>query len=60
MNADRLSVWCMKVCILGFYERLTARTKPYGTLIDITYVAVALTYVAVIFSTLFECRPFHV
>jgi len=50
----------MKVCILGFYERLTARSKPYGLLIDITYVAVFLTYVAVIFSTLLECRPFPV
>lgn len=50
----------MKVCILGFYERLTGRSKPYGFLIDITYVAVFLTYVAVVFSTLLECRPFPV
>ncbi|KAG0128166.1 hypothetical protein HOY82DRAFT_39465 [Tuber indicum] len=53
-------VWCMKVCVLGFYERLTARSKPYGLLIDITYVTLFLTYVAVVFVTFLECRPFPV
>jgi hypothetical protein len=55
-----ISVWCMKVCILGFYERLTARARPYARVIDLTYATIALTFVAVIFSTVFECRPLKV
>lgn len=50
----------MKVCILGFYERLTARAKPYNRLIDLSYLTFAVTFVAVILSTVLECRPFPV
>ncbi|RPA89582.1 hypothetical protein L873DRAFT_1721185 [Choiromyces venosus 120613-1] len=27
-------IWCMKVCILGFYERLTARSKPTNIILS--------------------------
>lgn len=50
----------MKVCILGFYERLTARAKPYNRLIDLSYLTFAVTFIAVILSTVLECRPFPV
>ncbi|KAI5838852.1 hypothetical protein DFP73DRAFT_248890 [Morchella snyderi] len=53
-------LWCMKVCILGFYERLTARSKPYGLLIDLTYLTCGVTFIAVILGTVLECRPFPV
>ncbi|KAH8152678.1 uncharacterized protein LAJ45_03519 [Morchella importuna] len=53
-------LWCMKVCILGFYERLTARSKPYGLLIDFTYLTCGITFIAVILGTVLECRPFPV
>lgn len=55
-----LSLWCMKICILGFYERLTARAKPYGLLIDLTYLTCFITFIAVILGTVLECRPFPV
>lgn len=50
----------MKICILGFYERLTARAKPYNRLIDLSYLTFFVTFIAVILSTVLECRPFHV
>lgn len=50
----------MKICILGFYERLTARTKPYDRLIDISYLIFFVTFIGVILSTVLECRPFPV
>lgn len=59
-EANMESLWCMKVCILGFYERLTARAKPYGLLIDLTYLTCMVTFVAVILGTVLECRPFPV
>lgn len=54
------SLWCMKICILGFYERLTARAKPYDRLIDISYLIFFVTFIGVILSTVLECRPFPV
>lgn len=50
----------MKICILGFYERLTARAKPYDRLIDFSYLFFFLTFIGVILSTVLECRPFPV
>lgn len=50
----------MKICILGFYERLTARAKPYNRIIDLSYITFFVTFIAVIISTVLECRPFPV
>lgn len=50
-------LWCMKICILIWFGRVTAGEKCYGTAIRFTYAFVAMSFVAVVLSTFLECRP---
>ncbi|KAI5803683.1 hypothetical protein EDC01DRAFT_465251 [Geopyxis carbonaria] len=53
-------LWCMKLCILHWFETVTGRTGHYGRAIDAAYYAVWLTFVGVVVSTFVECRPIAV
>lgn len=52
-------LWCMKVCILIWLEKVTGKVQPYGRAIKAAYVLVGVSFIGVVVSSLLECRPFR-
>ncbi|KAA8643485.1 hypothetical protein EYZ11_011901 [Aspergillus tanneri] len=52
-------LWLLKACMAIFYARLTAGLVNMNIRVRIAYVFIAATYIAVICSILFGCRPLH-
>lgn len=48
----------MKACLLYFLNRLTARVKPYGKIIDAMWGVLLVTFIIVTIITFVECQPF--
>lgn len=52
--------WLQNCLLLLFYSRIfEIRARWTTRLIQLTWIAIPLTYVAVILSTFLECHPFH-
>ena len=53
------SIWCMKVCVLVFYQRivLVGDSNGYACSIRALWGTLFLTYVAALVVTFVECRP---
>ncbi|KAL4786002.1 hypothetical protein BJX76DRAFT_355593 [Aspergillus varians] len=52
-------LWLLKACMAVFYTRLTAGLVNMKIRVQIAYVFIAASYVAVICSILFGCFPMH-
>ncbi|KAI5783232.1 hypothetical protein DFH27DRAFT_277793 [Peziza echinospora] len=54
-------LWCMKICVLIFYQRIVPResSKRYAFWIKVIWATLAVSFVGVLFATVGECRPFH-
>jgi hypothetical protein len=53
-------IWLQNYLLLLFYSRIFEFRAQWTTrLIRLTWVAIPLTYVAVVLSTFLECHPFH-
>ena len=62
MDANsHFSLWCMKICVLIFYQRIVPResSKRYAFWIKVIWATLAISFVGVLFATVGECRPFH-
>lgn len=56
-NAIIGSQWCLKLCVASLYFRLTDRSTHMQRISRILWWFIVLTFVAVLLSTLLECRP---
>ncbi|KAJ5888370.1 hypothetical protein N7495_008411 [Penicillium taxi] len=54
-----LTVWLLKACMAIFYSRMTEGLKTMQLRVKISYVVLAITFVAVICSIYLSCQPFH-
>ena len=52
-------LWCMKVCILVWFGRITRKTGGYGIAIKFTYFFLGISLLVVLLSTFLECRPIN-
>ncbi|KAB8269311.1 hypothetical protein BDV30DRAFT_242523 [Aspergillus minisclerotigenes] len=52
-------LWLLKACMAIFYSRLTAGLINMHRRVQIAYVLIGATYIAVICSILFGCHPMH-
>ncbi|KAL4997087.1 hypothetical protein BDV10DRAFT_201991 [Aspergillus recurvatus] len=52
-------LWLLKACMAVFYSRLTAGLINMRIRVQIAYVLIGATYIAVICSILFGCHPMH-
>ncbi|KAE8160875.1 hypothetical protein BDV40DRAFT_269343 [Aspergillus tamarii] len=52
-------LWLLKACMAIFYSRLTAGLINMKLRVQIAYVLIGATYIAVICSILFGCHPMH-
>ncbi|RHZ49765.1 hypothetical protein CDV55_102517 [Aspergillus turcosus] len=52
-------LWLLKACMAIFYTRLTAGLANMRIRVKVAYVAIGVTYLAVILSILFGCHPMH-
>ncbi|ERF76938.1 hypothetical protein EPUS_02650 [Endocarpon pusillum Z07020] len=53
------TLWCVKLCIAVFYTRLIDGLFHMMIHIRIAYVAIGVSYVAVMATLLGACQPFH-
>ncbi|KAF7509410.1 hypothetical protein GJ744_008133 [Endocarpon pusillum] len=53
------TLWCVKLCIAVFYTRLIDGLLRMMIHIRIAYVAIGVSYVAVMATILGACQPFH-
>ncbi|KAI4946671.1 hypothetical protein J4E91_006842 [Alternaria rosae] len=51
-------LWSLKLCVAAFYLRLTAGLGMYTTRIRIAFASIITTFVIIIFTIYFSCRPF--
>ncbi|KAF2096908.1 hypothetical protein NA57DRAFT_78498 [Rhizodiscina lignyota] len=49
--------WCLKLCILSFYFRITDESTYMSRGLRITFWSIVLTFVGIILATVLECRP---
>lgn len=52
-----LFLWCMKLCLLCFYSRLSAGLSSFERATFILRICLAVSFIAILFPTLLECRP---
>ncbi|CAI9634724.1 unnamed protein product [Alternaria burnsii] len=52
-------LWSLKLCVALFYLRLTNGLYKYATRICVAFVFIVTSFIAVIFTIYFSCRPFH-
>ncbi|KAB8210705.1 hypothetical protein BDV34DRAFT_220379 [Aspergillus parasiticus] len=52
-------LWLLKACMAIFYSRLTSGLINMHRRVQIAYVLIGVTYIAVICSILFGCHPMH-
>ncbi|EAW08923.1 uncharacterized protein ACLA_098650 [Aspergillus clavatus NRRL 1] len=50
-------LWLLKACMAIFYSRLTSGLMNMKLRVQVAYVSIAATYLAVILSILFGCHP---
>ncbi|RPB21961.1 hypothetical protein L211DRAFT_789466 [Terfezia boudieri ATCC MYA-4762] len=53
------ALWLLKICMAVFYSRLTDGLTVMRDRVRIAYVAIGVTYIAVILSIMLGCLPFH-
>ncbi|KAB8227200.1 hypothetical protein BDV23DRAFT_191355 [Aspergillus alliaceus] len=52
-------LWLLKACMAIFYSRLTSGLLNMKRRVQVAYILIAATYIAVICSILFGCHPMH-
>ncbi|KAH6951140.1 hypothetical protein BKA56DRAFT_505876 [Ilyonectria sp. MPI-CAGE-AT-0026] len=52
-------LWLIKSSMCAFYIRLTNGLRAYRTRINVGFVLIAVTYIAIMASIFFGCQPFH-